>query len=1293
MPKKRTSETADTPQKPTTKKSSPRQTPRQETPRQSRRSRGARAIGISGFDFGALNQRFRATAGNEASNYGVTIQPAEVAPGTRYWKAIGVYHLSPDENRGRHNIFVDVLNDGGQRAKEMTIGWTWDGNSDPHSLNHLDKPDNEPATDIPIFGSVFRLWVAGGEASDIVSGIHAQHADEHNAAGELLNSIGHHSFYVVFQRVQKAGSTGVTTGGGGNVITPPVTPVEKLPTLGAKLASAVQRAANKIGIDANAPIDERTGQIGAQVTDPSIIAGMGVGWVRLNFIIGPWQNPHDTHRPFGKSWQESYQTIIDGFASRGLRIYGLISDQALGNKPGGSLRSAPEGDLRGDAWIQSYANTFVTIVRMFGNKVALFESFNEPDDWKKDEQPGWSDGTPNWIHPGWFATILQAVHQAVRSDPSLAHVRLVSGPLQGFDVNMNAGVDYLRRTYEEGKFRYRWGEPGVPFPFDGVGYHLYIAEGERENVGQRLRDKYNHYMNELRSVITSAEGALKPIFISEFGWANDGSLDHLQPDAMNSALDAILNDASVALGIWFCTQDFPNKPYGLYRQGALSVDQRKAVHGKLQAICNQEMTLTTLETIGSRVAEQVTSAAAQAATSQTTPNTLATQWIGVVTTGQLNVRSGPGVEHAQVGSLLANNPVEVIEQIGDWLRIQWQGSTAFVNAKFVEHKNKVLETWNRYRILLEQESARLGIDPTIAVAILMAEAGGSAFAADGRMIIRFENHIFYDQWGRQNEATFRQHFTFDANRSWEGHAWRADVNSEWQPCHQNQQGEWLLFDFARKLAANAAMMSISMGAPQIMGFNYPAVGYVSVQAMFDAFQADDDNQVLALFRFIENKQLVDAIRQGDLRRFAAGYNGSGQTELYAGIIQKHLDNFRSASASSSRAMATPSDRSPRATLNFSEDWNRRLLLGLDKSRQLLEAAIDAFSVHSVDDALVAAQLGITLHTYWAQLSWLENLAAAQDVLQRATDDALHRLRELSASNRGGDVDPAGNASITQPTGTSPATANATRRRALCIGIDEYTKNPLSGCVADAKLWATTLVNLGFETPQLLLNQEATRSAILDAVNKLVTESQLGDVIVIQYAGHGTQLPDVSGDENGGATPNKDEAIVPFDFLSGAYLLDDELGAIFTRIPAGVNVTCFMDCCHSGSISRAERLPDENPRLLVVDDPDMVAAYRQYRKLIGGSRAGGKRDVESMAEVVFSACQSEELAWESNGHGKFTLRTTALLKKSAGTTSHEAFMQAISEAFRPEASNVERRQTPLLECASAGRGRVLLKAVA
>lgn len=209
----------------------------------------------------------------------------------------------------------------------------------------------------------------------------------------------------------------------------------------------------------------------------------------------------------------------------------------------------------------------------------------------------------------------------------------------------------------------------------------------------------------------------------------------------------------------------------------------------------------------------------------------------------------------------------------------------------------VAKTWNQYGGLLLQEAERVGIHPGLAVAVLAAESKGEPFDANGRLIIRFENHIFYTYWGKENEERFRQHFAFAADESWKGHQWRPDVNSAWQPVHSgDQESEWRVFTFARTLDEKAAMYAISMGAPQIMGFNHRAIGYDTVQAMFNAFSSDARAQITSLFRFMEVNKLVNAVRDRDFHTFAKVYNGAGQAESYRQIIQNHLDAYQGLAA-------------------------------------------------------------------------------------------------------------------------------------------------------------------------------------------------------------------------------------------------------------------------------------------------------------------------------------------------------------------------------------------------------------
>lgn len=244
-----------------------------------------------------------------------------------------------------------------------------------------------------------------------------------------------------------------------------------------------------------------------------------------------------------------------------------------------------------------------------------------------------------------------------------------------------------------------------------------------------------------------------------------------------------------------------------------------------------------------------------------------------------------------------------------------------------------------------------------------------------------------------------------------------------------------------------------------------------------------------------------------------------------------------------------------------------------------------------------------------------------------------------------------------------------RRTALCIGIDDYPTAPLAGCVNDARAWAGALERLGFETPHLLLDHQATRVAIVRHLTALVEQSEAGDVIVFQFAGHGTQVPDLDGDERGGDTPGEDEALCPHDYASGELLIDDDIRAIFQRLPECVNLTCFFDCCHSGTITRfafgrpGAAQPAGTRARFIPADRRLIEnfANRRHATLSRGASAGG---LAAMRDVVFSACLSSELALESHGHGDFTRHALQVLGQGTAGVSNAAFAERITQAFGP-----------------------------
>ncbi|ABM36518.1 caspase family protein [Polaromonas naphthalenivorans] len=269
-----------------------------------------------------------------------------------------------------------------------------------------------------------------------------------------------------------------------------------------------------------------------------------------------------------------------------------------------------------------------------------------------------------------------------------------------------------------------------------------------------------------------------------------------------------------------------------------------------------------------------------------------------------------------------------------------------------------------------------------------------------------------------------------------------------------------------------------------------------------------------------------------------------------------------------------------------------------------------------------------------------------------------------------------------------------RRLALCVGIDAYPapEHQLAGCVNDARNWGRTLAGLGFET-RLLLDGDASRATLERELSRLVDQSRCGDVIVFQYAGHGTQAPDLNGDED----DNIDEALCPVDFASGALYIDDDIAALFARIPDGVNMTCFMDCCHSGTNTRfavglspgeMARPPGTKARFVKLT-PAIIEAHKRFRQqLRGASRAISSGGAQRMRDVKFSACLDHQVALESEGSGDFTRRATKVLATGIQGMSNEEFLRRVLAEFGGAA-----RQAPMLDCADDARTGALLQPLA
>ncbi len=60
----------------------------------------------------------------------------------------------------------------------------------------------------------------------------------------------------------------------------------------------------------------------------------------------------------------------------------------------------------------------------------------------------------------------------------------------------------------------------------------------------------------------------------------------------------------------------------------------------------------------------------------------------VVKADQLNVRCGPAISYAVIGSLARSQKINVISISGGWAKIKFQGCTAYVSAQYLSKPKK-----------------------------------------------------------------------------------------------------------------------------------------------------------------------------------------------------------------------------------------------------------------------------------------------------------------------------------------------------------------------------------------------------------------------------------------------------------------------------------------------------------------------------------------------------------------------------------------------------------------------------
>lgn len=263
--------------------------------------------------------------------------------------------------------------------------------------------------------------------------------------------------------------------------------------------------------------------------------------------------------------------------------------------------------------------------------------------------------------------------------------------------------------------------------------------------------------------------------------------------------------------------------------------------------------------------------------------------------------------------------------------------------------------------------------------------------------------------------------------------------------------------------------------------------------------------------------------------------------------------------------------------------------------------------------------------------------------------------------------------------------SATEKHALIIAVGDYPKKTgwsSISSVNDVPLIQGALTAQGFRENNIitLINEQATKKGILDAIQSLKSKIKKGDIVVIHYSGHGQQIFDDNGDEADGL----DEALVPYDafakyshnYQGENHIRDDQLEQIINQyrniVGAKGQVLFIMDSCHSGSMTRGGLARGGMGALVPSDWVDNQ--QQQEQSASGLFQATEKLAEDAAPFVMISGASASELNYEYQGQGSLSYAfAKAMGRLGDGFTYRQLFANILSQM-----QVIAPKQNPVIE---------------
>lgn len=241
----------------------------------------------------------------------------------------------------------------------------------------------------------------------------------------------------------------------------------------------------------------------------------------------------------------------------------------------------------------------------------------------------------------------------------------------------------------------------------------------------------------------------------------------------------------------------------------------------------------------------------------------------------------------------------------------------------------------------------------------------------------------------------------------------------------------------------------------------------------------------------------------------------------------------------------------------------------------------------------------------------------------------------------------------------------TSKKALLIGMNyKNTAYELEGCLNDVCAMRKFLIESKFKVPEHhireLCEENCTKQNIINCFRWLTKGARRGDRLFLYFSGHGID--------------GRDEAI---KCITGEIILDDEIWRhLVSAVPAGVQLLCIFDCCHSGAIGDLQYTFSYNPH-----DSEFHMGIEKTAVTRGNIMMfSSSYDPQTSGDGSFDGKNlklpggSKSFDWESK-HGAFTYFLIQAMNEHNCTIDYPDLLKAVQQQLEKAGYN----QKPLFTC--------------